>query len=181
MSAAPSKKKRGRRKLALILGGVLLVDAVAFWLWLPAYGLGAAKQFLRWNFDDIRHVSTEELTRKLEGDNPPALLDIRTTGEYETSHLPGARRLSPDATDMQIRVLLLGIPEDEPIVVYCSVGYRSSKMARRLKELGRTKVSNLDGAVFAWSGEGRPLVPSAPVHPYNWFGKRMLPKRPAAN
>ena len=73
------------------------------------------------------------------------------------------------------------VAKDEPIVVYCSVGYRSSKMARRLKELGRTKVSNLDGAVFAWSGEGRPLVPNAPVHPYNWFGKRMLPKQPAAN
>jgi len=177
MYEPPSEEKTGRkwRRICLFSGAVALLSVIAFWLWLPAYGLDIAKRFLRWKFDDIHHITTAELAEQIKGENPPAILDIRRLEEYETSHLPNARHLLPESTDAQIQELLCRIPAKRPIVVYCSVGYRSSTMARRLEALGRDNVSNLEGSIFAWAGEGQKLEPKQTVHPYNWFGRRMLP------
>ena len=176
MSEPPSEEKKGRnwRRIGLIVGGLIFAAAFAFWLWLPAYGLNTAKRFLRWKFDDIHHITTVELAKQMKGENPPSILDIRARNEFETSHLPNARHLSPEASDAEIQTHLSSIPENRQITVYCSVGYRSSGMARRLIKLGRTNVSNLEGSIFAWASEGRSLEPHNVVHPYNWFGRRML-------
>ena len=183
MSEPPSEEKTGRnwRRICLFSGAVALLSVIAFWLWLPAYGLNTAKRFLRWKFDDVHHITTAELAAQMKGENPPAILDIRGLEEYETSHLPNARHLPPESTDAQIQKLLSSIPAKRPIVVYCSVGYRSSTMARRLKALGRVNVSNLEGSIFAWAGEGQKLEPQQTVHPYNWFGRRMLPDKLGAD
>lgn len=180
MSKPPSDKKRNWRHLALIAAGVLVMAATAFWLWLPVYGLNTAKRFLRWRFNDIPQVTTSELGEQLKSTNAPILLDIRARDEFEMSHIPNARHLSPEATDAQVRAHLATIPTSRPIVVYCSVGYRSCTMARRLKKLGRKNVSNLEGSIFAWATESRTLESSQTVHPYNWFGNRMLPEFPSA-
>ena len=47
---------------------------------------------------------------------------MRTATEFGTSYLPGARLLEPGAT---LAADLPALPRDTPIVVYCSVGYRS--------------------------------------------------------
>ena len=179
MSEPPSEEKKDRnwRRIGLISGGVFLVIITAFWLWLPAYGLNTAKRFLRWKFDDIHHITTAELAAQMKSENPPAILDIREAEEYETSHLPNARHLLPESSDAQIQKLLSGIPANRPIVVYCSVGYRSSTMARRLKALGRVNVSNLEGSIFAWAADGHSLELKNKIHPYNWFGRRMIPDK----
>lgn len=64
------------------------------------------------------------------------------------------------------------------VIVYCSVGYRSSQMAERLRKAGVANVFNLDGSIFQWANEGRPLQkagePAKVVHPYNkTFGKSL--------
>ena len=170
----PSLLRNHWKIIALTSTALLLLAAIAFWLWLPTHGLGTAKRFLRWKFNDVQQITTSELATQLQSANTPVLLDIRARAEFETSHLPNARHLSPEATDAQIRSHLAVIPPGRPIVVYCSVGYRSCTMARRIKKLGRTDVSNLEGSIFAWTSENRPLEPRPRVHPYNWFGHRML-------
>ncbi|MEM8660723.1 MAG: rhodanese-like domain-containing protein [Pseudomonadota bacterium] len=62
--------------------------------------------------------------------------------------------------------------------MYCSVGYRSSKATEQLLKLGLSNVHNLEGSIFEWANEGKPLVqggsdsltPSHVVHPFddNW-------------
>ena len=42
------------------------------------------------------------------------------------------------------------IARESTIVVYCSVGYRSEKIAEELDKLGFTNVSNLYGGIFEW-------------------------------
>jgi len=179
MSEPPSEEKKDRnwRRIGLISGGVILAIITAFWLWLPAYGLDTAKRFLRWKFDDVHHITTAELAAQMKSENPPAILDIRELEEYETSHLPNAHHLLPESTTAQIKELLSGIPTKRSIVLYCSVGYRSSNMARKLKNLGRDTVSNLEGSIFAWAVDGHPLESRNKIHPYNWFGARMIPEK----
>jgi 3-mercaptopyruvate sulfurtransferase SseA len=64
--------------------------------------------------------------------------------------------------------------------VYCSVGIRSARVADRLRHAGIGAVYNLDGSIFRWASEGRPVVrdgePVRAVHPYNAVWGRLLPR-----
>jgi rhodanese-related sulfurtransferase len=148
----------------------LFLSASAF-----ADGLDAVKLFVRMRFWNVPQIRTEELATWLKGDRPPLLLDVRTEAEYAVSHIPGARRVDPEAQASQA---LAGLPVDRPIVAYCSVGYRSAALAQRLIAAGRKDVYNLEGSIFQWANEGRPLErdgkPVSTVHPYNaWWGGRL--------
>lgn len=47
------------------------------------------------------------------------------------------------------------IPKDSEIIVYCSVGYRSEKIAERLIKAGFSNVKNLYGGIFEWVNQGQ--------------------------
>ena len=70
------------------------------------------------------------------------------------------------------------IARDAPIVTYCAVGYRSGVMAQRLRAAGYTRVQNLEGSIFQWANEHRPLVPDGErvtrVHPFSTARGRLL-------
>lgn len=77
---------------------------------------------------------------------------------------------------------LLASLKPERVVVYCSVGYRSSRFASRLMQEGVQLpdggLYNLEGSIFKWANEGRPLVcndrPVQEVHPYSWAWGKLL-------
>ena len=96
-------------------------------------------------------------------------LDTREPGEYNVSHLPGARLLGYDRPDFD---QLDDLEKDTPIVLYCSVGYRSERIGRRLRKRGFTQVQNLYGSIFEWMNAGYPVEgpdgrPTQRVHTYN--------------
>lgn len=138
------------------------------------------KRTLRGKFHDVDWITTQQLAEWLADKNRPApvLLDVRTPAEWNVSHLPHARRVDPKATAQEAAD---GLPKDSPIVAYCSVGYRSGLVARRLRAAGFTQVQDLEGSIFQWANEGRPLVhdgqPAQKVHPYNaTWGKLLRPE-----
>lgn len=157
--------------------------ALALFSGFSAAALEAMKQLVRSKFPTVRQLSTEELAKWLADTNQPApvLLDVRKPEEFAVSHLPGAKRIDPSAKPAEV---LSSIPTNRPVVVYCSVGYRSSELATRLLEAGFTNVSNLEGSIFQWANEDRPLEkdgkPATTVHGYNdTFGKLLKPERRA--
>ena len=128
-------------------------------------------------YPGVRHVTTDSLAAWLEADSIalPLLLDARSPEEYAVSHLKGAVRFDPDPADT---AALDSLPRDKPIVAYCSVGYRSSEVATKLQDAGFTNVMNLEGSIFRWANEGRPVYrgdePVHEVHPYNAAWGRLL-------
>lgn len=146
----------------------------------PAWA--AMLALVRERFPKVPQLSTAELAAwRSDAARPqPQLLDAREPAEFAVSHLPGAIRVAPEAT---AKVILAQIEPGRPVVVYCSVGYRSSRLAARLMEGGRPDVHNLEGSIFAWANEGRPLVTSdeksaaTRVHPFDAiFGKLLKPE-----
>ncbi|MEO0472113.1 MAG: rhodanese-like domain-containing protein [Bacteroidota bacterium] len=83
------------------------------------------------------------------------LLDTREKNEFEVAHLDGAKWVGYD--DFQSEALA-EVPKDKPIVVYCSVGYRSERIGEKLQEMGFTNVRNLYGGIFQWKNEGNDVV-----------------------
>jgi rhodanese-related sulfurtransferase len=126
---------------------------------------------VRDDFPEITQLGTSELASWLADPDrePPVILDTREPDEYAVSHLPGAIQVSPGSDPAKT---LADLPKDSPVVVYCSVGYRSSRYARKMERAGFTNVVNLEGSIFLWANEGRPLEtgpgkPGNRVHPYD--------------
>lgn len=134
---------------------------------------------LQKKFPDVAQISPPELAGWINDSarTPPLLLDVREENEFAVSHLPGARRAENDAV---VQLRQLGATEESPVVVYCSVGYRSALMARKLQKVGFANVRNLDGSIFAWANEERPLVnangATSGAHPFNILWGRYLDK-----
>ena len=97
------------------------------------------------------------------------LLDAREKREFAVSHLPNARWIGYDNFDIS---RVVNVPRAAPVVVYCSVGYRSEKVGEKLKAAGFTNVKNLYGSLFEWVNQGNPVVdstgkPTNRVHAYS--------------
>lgn len=143
----------------------------------PADPLQGIKQTVRNKFPDVKQLSTNDLDAWLKDTNrqPPLLLDARSTNEYAVSHLHGAKFAGEAA---QLATILKDQPKDQPIVAYCAVGYRSSALSEKLKQLGYTNVANLEGSIFQWANEGRPVYKGEQVvkqvHPFDAKWGEML-------
>ena len=140
-------------------------------------GWSAVDSMIARSSPTARHLSTDSLATLLaDSTRPqPILLDTRPVEEYRVSHLHGARRLDPDATAFP---MLDGVPKDTLIVAYCSVGYRSSAIVERLQDAGFINVYNLEGSIFQWANEGRPVYrngqPVRQVHPFDAVWGQLL-------
>lgn len=97
------------------------------------------------------------------------ILDTREENEYKVSHIPEAVWAGYDNFQEE---LLTDMPKDKPILLYCSVGYRSERIGERLQEMGFTNVHNLYGGIFEWSNKDNKILdenktPTAKVHGFN--------------
>lgn len=96
-------------------------------------------------------------------------LDARQRTEYEVSHLPGAQWIGYETFDSS---RVADLDRRQPVLVYCSVGYRSGKIAERLQAMGFDSVYNLYGGLFEWANRDLPLEndhgqPTDSIHGYN--------------
>jgi rhodanese-related sulfurtransferase len=135
------------------------------------------KRSLRGRFGGENWITTQQLADWLADKKRPApvLLDVRTPAEWKVSHLPGARQVDPQA---DASAAAGKVAKDAPIVTYCAVGYRSGALAQRLRAAGYTRVQNLEGSIFEWANEHRPLARDGErvtrVHPYSALWGRLL-------
>ncbi|GAB3547364.1 rhodanese-like domain-containing protein [Spirosoma fluminis] len=112
-------------------------------------------------FDDLLHgmlnksvpaVTADELHQHQAN---ALILDAREPGEYAVSHLKGAIPIGYKKLDLSA---LDNVPKNQPIMVYCSVGYRSQKITQKLADQGFTQVKNVYGGIFEWVNRGYPVV-----------------------
>ena len=129
---------------------------------------GFDKMADRMESKNVPTLTKEKLLESLSK-NTYLVLDSREQVEYKVSHIPGAQQVGYDQLNLEV---LKKTPKDRPIVIYCSVGYRSGKVAEKIIEMGFTNVYNLHGGIFEWANFGFPLVmegnqSTKKVHGYN--------------
>lgn len=157
------------RALPLLLCGTLLAAAAAA----MEAPLRAVHEDIAADHPAVVHVSGAALAALAPED--VLLFDARDPDEYDVSHLPGATRVDFDVEPEAFLARHGDVLADRVIVFYCSVGRRSSILAERLQDAlfarGAAGVANLEGGIFEWHNEARPLVDAAGatdfVHPYD--------------
>jgi len=83
----------------------------------------------------------------------PTLIDVREYPEFVAASIHGAE-LVPLA---RVTDRASAWPKDAPFVMICKSGRRATQAAERLRAMGFSDVSVLDGGIDAWRAQGFPL------------------------
>ena len=98
---------------------------------------------------DVPSIDVMTLETKLEGQNPPLVLDVREPSETAYGTIQGAKLIPLGSLENRLSEL----PKDRLIVVYCRSGNRSLRAASILKSNGFTLVENLSGGMNSWASK----------------------------
>ncbi|MEZ4875092.1 MAG: rhodanese-like domain-containing protein [Flavobacteriaceae bacterium] len=105
---------------------------------------------------EIIIATPEQVYEAVYEEASPQLLDVRTEGEYLVSHLKNAQNICVTSDDFQEKAASLD--KEKPVYVYCKGGGRSSKAAQILRDMGFTKVYDLQGGLKNWQLQGYETV-----------------------
>jgi phage shock protein E len=94
------------------------------------------------------------LVNRLESGQAPLLVDVRTPGEFQGGHVPGA--INIPLQELNRRMDELRPYRDTELVLYCETGIRAGYAGRMLKQQGFTELRSLGGHMQAWRNAGLP-------------------------
>lgn len=152
--------------LKFIIPGAVILLSLVFYL---IYQRGL---FTLFNNEHLERVDADEAA-SLIADNTYTILDVRDENEFAISHLEGAIRFEEKVLER--------LNPKEPVLVYCTVGLRSNKLAQTLREEGFSKIVELQNGLIGWSNAELPMVNSSnsttdSVHVYNQYFGTLLKK-----
>lgn len=76
------------------------------------------------------------------------IIDVRENDEWNAGHIAGAIHIP--LGEIPNRVSELAKYQNQPVIMQCRSGARSTKAANILKTAGFTNVHNMDGGLNAW-------------------------------
>jgi len=83
------------------------------------------------------------------------ILDVRTGGEFENSHIPGSYNVPLDTLGEHVRDLA---DVEHPVVLVCQSGGRASQAHEKLTEAGKATLHILEGGMTSWQAAGGDLT-----------------------
>jgi rhodanese-related sulfurtransferase len=183
---SPSRKNSSvvarYRAAALALVGVVLVTGLSPVAHARDWTLDIVERNVTADYPSVAQLQPAQFAKLMQDPSKVVVFDVREQAEFDVSHLPGAIRVSPSIWTSQFMSRFGEAAKGRTAVFYCSVGVRSSKLARqvgdRLKAGGAEAVYNLQGGIFRWHNEARPMVansgPTKQVHPYDAHWGQLL-------
>ena len=102
---------------------------------------------------DTIEIISQELFEKI--DSSVQLIDVRTPKEYAEGHIKHATNIN--FFEDNFIELMSELDKKKPIYIYCKGGSRSAKASEKLKEVGFTKIYDLEGGITKWKNEGKEL------------------------
>ena len=102
-------------------------------------------------------LSIEELRERLQGDDAPLVLDVRSAGDFngELGHIEGARNLPLE--ELAARLDELEDWRERPVAIVCRTDKRSFQAAQQLAQKGFAHVHVVRGGMSAWNQAGLPV------------------------
>ncbi|MAE96701.1 MAG: sulfurtransferase [Deltaproteobacteria bacterium] len=98
-------------------------------------------------------ISIADLHAQREAGAAPAVIDVRTAGEYASGHIPGAINIPFDEVAERIGE----VEAPHGVALYCMVGPRALKGESALLAAGYETVFHIEGGLAAWQAAGLPV------------------------
>lgn len=147
--------------LRLLLGTLLFIGILAI-APMPVLAVGSMPQtqlsaeldnFLTSLPRDYYTIKNTEALKSIVKRDNALLIDVRQPSEYKSGHIPSAINISLQTLTANIDK----IPKDQPVVLYCTTGYRSAMGVMTLQMLGYTNVQAFPPSIQGWKAAGEPL------------------------
>ena len=140
----------------------------------PAEREEAIRQLIRIGYDDLRgylaggppaweaagqpvvrvpRMPVEELVRRLERVDAPAVIDVRFESEWRAGHIPGAIHIEAG----RLPAADLPVPKDHLTIVHCGHADRSIVGISLLEQRGYKNLALLEGGLSSWNSAGYPV------------------------
>lgn len=100
-------------------------------------------------------LDVAELRQLVESGAGPRLIDVRTPGEFEAAHIPGAYNVPLDLLREHRDELRRHL--DEQVVLICRSGQRAGQAEQALAAAGLPHLRLLAGGMTAWQAAGGPV------------------------
>lgn len=147
----------------IIPAALLLLSFVCY----QAYSRGLYTLF---NTTNLERVSIRQ-AQKILAEQSVTILDVRDVNEFRVSHIEDAHRYQDGMLDT--------LDHNIPILVYCTVGVRSNKLAKTMLEKGFSEVYDLKDGIIGWSNTKLPVVNTRnevtdSIHVYNQYFGQLL-------
>lgn len=82
-------------------------------------------------------------------DGGAQIIDVRTAGEFQMGHIPGAINTPVD----QLEAAAQTWDREATYLVYCATGSRSVSAVETMKALGFVNIKHFSSGIQAWTGE----------------------------
>ncbi len=100
-------------------------------------------------------ISRDALLKQMQEGTAPFIVDVRSQGEYNRDHIPGAVHISFYSIRSGLKEA--GVVSQDPVVLYCEHGPRAGIAGFLLFLAGYERVFSLDGAMKGWRKSDYPL------------------------
>jgi rhodanese-related sulfurtransferase len=100
-------------------------------------------------------IDSQELRALMGSVAPPRVLDVRTPGEFDTVHIPGAYNVPLDLLREHRDEIASHL--DQHVVLVCRSGQRAALAEQSLRSAGLVNVHLLNGGITAWEAIGFPV------------------------
>ncbi|HEX9019735.1 MAG TPA: rhodanese-like domain-containing protein [Nitrospirota bacterium] len=100
-------------------------------------------------------ITRDELLRQMQEGTAPLIVDVRSQGEYDRDHVPGAVRIPFYSVGSGLKDM--GYSKNNPIVLYCEHGPRAGIAGFTLFLSGYDKVFSLEGHMRGWRENDFPV------------------------
>ena len=108
-------------------------------------------------FAGVELIDVHQLKQRIENpDEVLILLDVRTTGEYQSGHIEDSINIPHDQLLQNIDVL--NQYRDQPIAVFCRSGRRAQLVINTLADNEFEQLVDIEGDMLAWKTSGFPVV-----------------------
>jgi rhodanese-related sulfurtransferase len=113
---------------------------------------------------EVARIPAKELVQLIESKADIVIVDTQAADGYEMWHIPSAVNVTydPVADPMVRQLMLIALPMDKLIVIYClcEEGTDSARMALELIDLGysRENIKVLEGGLIEWDANDCPII-----------------------
>ena len=105
-----------------------------------------------------KNLSNMEAVRLMNQENA-LLLDVRTAEEFQKAHI--ANSINIPLGLLESRISEIQNRKDEPVILLCQSGNRSSQAANTLKKHSFEQIYNLSGGMLSWQQANLPIESGA--------------------
>lgn len=122
------------KSVVWIVIGVIVAAVLGWNLMKPAGGSG------------VRNVDTAGAQKAIAAG--ARVIDVRTDGEYQMGHIPGAELVPVD----QLATAAQSWDREASYVVYCATGSRSASAVQQMQQMGFKNIAHLVAGIQSWNG-----------------------------